>query len=380
MANHADTDQVTFTADELLADVTYAEPLVVDGVLCHGGFDADGVYHSPRTRNRVPAIEAWDRQRLSQFGTPKLDIGLETWPEHFPNVAQTQFLLDHEVAAPTISELTRIGTVEGFGAMLRYSPMPVFEQCFDEDITGTAIAHLGGGLYEAHARDEAGHDEPDGHHTAGHKEMWFLARDVAFDHPVTEDQTDQMLQRMGIPVGDPAQMAKLRAQAEANRLLPGVIDFELESLVARMIRLLFIEITAFHAFAWAEQVLGDTDRVGGEGRASELIAYIRADEAPHVAYLGTALSEMRDRTWLGRDGSRHDGTEMISTLWDASLEQSINQGRQDFLSMTVGEIRAGLADRSDADDLFEELLSLGSVARDTDGTWVDTTDGRRAPA
>jgi hypothetical protein len=372
-----DPDRVTFTYDELLADVDYAEPLVVEGVRCHGGFDADGTYRSPRTRFRVPAIEAWDRQRLAQFDTPKLDIGLETWPEHFPNVAQTRFLLDHGAPEPTISELTRIGTVEGFGALLRHSPMPEFGRCFAEDIDGTAIAHLAGGLYEAHARDEAGHDEAGRPHVAGHKEMWFLARDVAFDHPVTEDQTDLMLERMGIPIGDPAEMAKLRARAEATRLLPGVIEFELESLVARMIRLLFIEITAFHAFAWAEEVLADTNRLAGDGFAAKLISYVRQDENPHVAYLGTTLSEMRDRTWLGRDGSHHEGAEMIGTLWEASLEQSINQGRQDFLAMAVREVRAGLEGRPDADDLFDEFLSLGSVTARDDGTWVDATDGRR---
>jgi hypothetical protein len=366
------TQQVEFTEDELLADPDIAEPLVLDGIVCHGGFDADGAYVSPRTKHRVPAIEAWDEQRLEQFGTPKLDIGLETWPEHFPNTTQTRFLLDNGVAEPTISELTRIGTVEGFGAMLRYSPMPDFRRCFDDDITGTAIAHLGGGLYEAHARDEAGHDG-----IAGHKEMWFVARDLAFDHPVSEDQTDVMLQRMGIPIGQPEEMAKLRAAAEAARLLPSAIDFELESLVARMVNLLFIEITAFHAFAWAEEILADTTRVGGEGRAADLISYIRADETPHVGYLGTVLSEMRDRTWVGTDGSKHDGSEMIGRMWDAALDRSINESRSQFLAMSIGEIRHAIDHRADADDLFDEFLSFGSVERQDDGTWFDATDSRR---
>jgi len=367
------TSQVEFTEDELLADPDIVEPLVLDGRRCHGGFDETGAYVSPRTRNRVPAIEAWDEQRVEQFGTPKLDIGLETWPEHFPNVAQTRLLLDHGVTQPTVSELTRIGTVEGFGAMLRYSPIPDMRRAFDEDVTGTAIDHIGRGLYEAHARDEAGHED-----TAGHKDMWFIARDLAFEHPSTEDQTALMLERMGIPIGDPAQMAKLRAAAEANRLLPGAIDYELESLVSRMIRLLFIEISAFHAFAWAEDVLGDPERVAGEGAAADLISYIRADETPHVGYLGTVLSEMRDRTWVGTDGSHHAGTDMIGTLWDAALRDSIDQGRKQFLAMTVREIRHALDGRSDADDLWDELVSLGSVRQLDDGSWFDASDQRVA--
>ena len=94
---------------------------------------------------------------------------------------------------PTIAALTRIGTVEGFGGMLRQLPMPEFERCFVEDITGTAIAHIGRGLFEAHARDEAGHGDQ-----AGHDGMWFAARDIAFEDPVTEDQTARMLERMGM--------------------------------------------------------------------------------------------------------------------------------------------------------------------------------------
>jgi hypothetical protein len=367
------TAQVEFTEAELLESHDIAEPLVAGGVRCHGGFDGDGNYISPRTKNRWPANDAWDEQRLEQFGTPKLDIGLETWPAHFPNVEQTKLLLRNGVREPAISELTRIGTVEGFGSMLRYSPMPDMRQTFDEDVTGTAIDHLGRGLYEAHARDEAGFDDE-----AGHNLMWFAARDIAFENPTSEDQTEVMLQRMGIPVGDPKEMAKLREAAMAARLLPDAISFELESLVGRMIRLLFIEISAYHAFSWAEDVLGDTDLVSGDGAAADLVAYIRTDEAPHVAYLGTVLSEMRDRTWLGEDGSKHDGKDMIGRIWDRALSDSIGVGRQQFLDLEMREIEHALEGRNDKDDLLEEMFSLGNVHRAEDGTWTDSTD-RRAP-
>ena len=63
------TDQVTFTEAELLADHTMAEPLIEGGVRCHGGFDEDGTYVSPRTKHRVPAIEAWQAQNRETFGT-----------------------------------------------------------------------------------------------------------------------------------------------------------------------------------------------------------------------------------------------------------------------------------------------------------------------
>lgn len=359
------TDQVEFTADELLATHDLAEPLVAGGVRCHGGFDENGTYVSPRTLHRAPAIDAWEAQRVEQFGTPVLDIGLDQWPEQFPNVAQTKLLLRHGVRQPTISSLTRIGTVEGFGGMLRLLPTPDWQATFDEDVRGTAIDHIGRGLFEAHARDEAGHEDE-----AGHDHMWFAARDIAFEDPVTEDQRQLMLERMGIlgPGGAP--------KALPPRVLPDDVDHMVEIVVSRMINLLFIEISAFHGFAWAEAVLSDTDLVAGDGEGARLVSYIRADETPHVAYLRTALSEMRDRTWKGAGGATYAGTDMIDRLWRAGLEASTGPRREEFLAVMLRELEHAVADRPDADDLIEELLSLGSVQRNDDGRLVDASDRR----
>ena len=183
--------QLEWTEDDLLATDAIAEPLIVGGVRCHGGFDDGGDYHSPRTRNRVPAIEAWQRNHTAAFGTELIDVPLSTWPETYPNVDQAKFLIREGVREPIITTLTRIGTVEGFGAMIRYANVGDPQRYFDESVNGTSLAHLHRGLFEAHARDEAGFEAE-----AGHKQMWFAARDVAFEHPVTEDETARMLQRV----------------------------------------------------------------------------------------------------------------------------------------------------------------------------------------
>jgi hypothetical protein len=363
------TAQLDYSEAELLASHRYAEPLWAGGVRCHGGFDDDGVYVSPRTRHRRPAIAAWEAQRAQDFGTPRLDIPLESWPESFPNVAQTKLLLGHGISGPTVATLTRIGTVEGFGGMLRLLPIPDFAACLEEDITGTAITHIDGGLFEAHARDEAGHGDE-----AGHDLMWFAARDIAFDHPVTDDETAHMLDRMGIGTGPRTgeDIARMRRAAEAGRVLPDDIDFTLEMLVGRMIGLLLIEISAFHGFAWAEAVLSDTDLVAGEGEAARLVRYIRQDETPHVDWLRTALSEMRDRTWRGSSGRRYEGTDMISLVWDRAIADSLLLRRRDNLALTMAEIERATGQRPDGDDIMDEMLSLGRVQRGTDGTLVDT--------
>src|SRR3546814_10515709 len=89
-----------------------------------------------------------------------------------------------------------IGTVEGFGAMIRFLAPPDMQRFFDDDIRGTALDHLSKGLVEAHARDEAGHGDE-----AGHDRMWYAVRDIAFENPVTQDETERMLRRMGISFG-----------------------------------------------------------------------------------------------------------------------------------------------------------------------------------
>jgi hypothetical protein len=321
------TLQTEWTEEELLASHPTTEPLVAGDVRCHGGFDAEGAYVSPRTKNRWPAIDAWKEQRAEQFGTDLLDIPLDRWPENYPNVPQAKFLLSEGVREPIISTLTRIGTVEGFGSMIRYSVIPDLQERFDEDVRGTAMWHLDKGLYEAHARDESGFEEE-----GGHKQMWFAARDVAFEHPVTEDETQVMLERMGFASSNGAMdIPKMIKEAMANRLLPDDIPFELESLVERMARLMLIEISAYHVFAWAETVLSDTDLTAGEGEAARIVSYIRQDEAPHVEYLKTTLSEMRDRTFVGTSGKRYDGTEMIAPIWDRAVAESLGGGREPTL-------------------------------------------------
>jgi hypothetical protein len=341
------TDQVEFTATELLMNAPVTEPLIAGGVRCHGGFDADGTYVSPRTANRSPAIEAWQRQHQLQFGSGIIDVPLDTWPSHFPNLDQARFLLRAGVPEPLIATLTRIGTVEGYGANIRLLKPSNLQRFFVEDIGGTAIDHLGQGLFEAHGRDEAGWEQE-----AGHKDMWFAARDIAFDSPTAEIDIDAMLARMGFGANDPT--------AAPARRLPSCIEASLEFMVTLMIRVLFIEISAFHTFAWSESWLSDTDLVAGDGEAARLVSYIRADETPHVSYLATALTEMRDRTWLGDDGSTHRGADMIDALWQPLLQQSLGAGREQTRRAVLGEVEFWCAQRSTGTDLLAEFTSLAT--------------------
>ena len=100
------------------------------------------------------------------------------------------------------------------------------------------------------------------------------------------------------------------------------LDLSLEMMLRRMVGLVFIEVSAFHTFAWAEEVLSDGDLVAGDGEAAALVSYVRADETPHVDYLRTALTEIRDRTFVGESGAKIAGAEVIGRTVGRSRSSS----------------------------------------------------------
>ena len=77
-------------------------------------------------------------------------------PPNYPNYPQAKFLLQEGVVEPVTRALTIISIIEGFGARIREVKVPDFAAEIKESVDGTAVAHLANGLFEAHARDEAG--------------------------------------------------------------------------------------------------------------------------------------------------------------------------------------------------------------------------------
>jgi hypothetical protein len=84
---------------------------------------------------------------------------------------------------------------------------------------------------------------------------------------------------------------------------------------------------------------------------------------------------MRDRTWVGESGKKHAGTDMIATIWDRQLADSIGVRRQENLQLFMKEIERAVEGRPDGADLIEEMLTLGSVTRGPDGLLVDAARG-----
>jgi hypothetical protein len=345
------TAQVEYTWSEILADPPIVEPLRAGGLECHGGFLEDGTYASPRTLHRVPAIAAWQAHHHELFGTEILDAPVDAFPGAYPNLAQARLLLREGAPGPIVALLTRIGTVEGFGAVIRHLAPADMQPFFADDIRGTATAHLGRGLVEAHARDEAGWED-----TAGHDRMWFAVRDIAFDHPVTADQTEVMLKRMGLGGGGSGHQDRA-ARFQQERLFPD-LDLGLELLVATMCRVLFIEIKAFHIFAWAEALLADTDLVAGDGEAARIVSYIRADETPHVEYLRTVLTEMRARSFVGESGGHLDGHQVVRAHWERGLRDSMGTVETQNRTALAAEVARTMATHRRGAQILDEFHAL----------------------
>ena len=94
------------------------------------------------------------------------------------------------------------------------------------------------------------------------------------------------------------------------------------------------------------------------------MSYIRADETPHVEYLKTALTEMRDRTWVGASGAKYKGTEMIDLIWEKALRQSLVGNRKQSLTAIMGEVEHWAKQRKNGDEIMEGFLALGNPLAD----------------
>lgn len=336
-ATSADAPLV-YPREALLESGHYTEPLFANGLRCHGGFDADGNYRSPRTLYRVPAIAAW-QARLAQEGVPLVELDRRLMPPQYPNVSQAKLLLRHGVRDPVVRTLTLISIVEGFGAIIRDVAVPDLDALVVEPVTGTALAHLDDGLFEAHARDESGwRDE------GGHKQMWEAARDLAFEKPKVP--SDVLLRMMG------------RGE-RGERQLPE-LDPVAERWITMMAQVMVVETVAEGTFQWGIELLSDPEVSAAPRAAGEMVRYVRADESPHVEYLRTALSELRARTLRTVDGRTLPGQAAVDRVIHAMLSNlTRNRPRQQRQDLRVN-LAEDLAAAADPTALLEEFDALES--------------------
>ncbi len=329
-----------YERDALLESGEYAEPLIAGGVRCHGGFDADGRYRSPRTLHREPAIRAW-QDRLQRDGHALVRIDPVLMPPQYPNVEQAKLLLKEGVQDPVVRRLTIISIVEGFGAIIRDVRVPDLESLVVEPIAGTCLAHLRQGLFEAHARDEAGYRDE-----GGHKQMWEAARDLALENPKVP--ADVLMRMMGQGPG----------RRQKRKALMPELDPDLESMVATMAQVLAVEVFAEGTFDWGQKLLSDPEVSAEPEAAGAMVGYIRSDERPHVEYLRTALSELRTRTLRTVDGREIPGRALVDAAMHRVLRGLTGERREEQNHYIRESFLDAVKDASNPKSLLERFEAL----------------------
>jgi len=298
------TAKLRYSSDEILAEHAYARPQVEAGYRLHGGFDANGVYISPRTFNRTPAIHAWSGALVAR-GHELLDSSQQLMVRGtFPSPEQQKFLLGQGLGQTLWDSLTVTGVVEGRGRSLADASTPDFQSIIVEDISDTALGHLNKGLLRAHGLDEGG-DVSRGE--GGHDTMWFAVRDLLFGkHAWPDPAIPQSLSR-----------------PEIGRVMPA-IPKQHEEWILLLMNILMIEVRAEKFFSFCTNVMRDSDnfhdRREAALHAAELVDRIRQDEAPHVGYLTAVVSELRSVTFQTVDGTTIAGDVLIDPVWRGMVQ------------------------------------------------------------
>jgi len=294
----------SYTRDDILAEHSYARPQVQAGYRLHGGFDTAGRYISPRTRHRWPAIEAW-QDALTARGFPLVDASSRLLKRaNYPNVAQQKFLLALGLGQTLWNGLTITGVIEARGRALCDITAPDFQEIIEEDISETCTGHLNKGLLYAHGLDEGG-DPVRGE--GGHDAMWFAVRDMLFG-------------KDAYPHPDVPQSL---ARPETGRRMPQIPQV-FEDWILLLMNVLMIEVRAERFFSFCTDVMRAPDTFADRREAAEeaavLVERIRQDEASHVGYLQTFVSELRSFTLVTGTGVRVRGAEIVDPAWESMVE------------------------------------------------------------
>lgn len=340
-------ERLVYSREEILADHPYARRQEEAGYKLHGGFDESGTYISPRTLHRWPAVEAWQAALQAQ-GWPLIDATVDLLKRgSYPNIAQQKLLLAHGLGETLWNSLTVTGVIEARGRALCDLVPPDFQDIIVDDISETATGHLAKGLLYTHGMDEGG--DPDHPEIGAHDQMWFAARDLLFGkdaYPLPEIPDN---------IGRP----------EQGRLMPQIPE-GFEQLILLLMNVLMIEVRAESFFSFCCEIMRDAEAFPNRReealKAAEMVERIRTDEAIHVAYLQTVISEMRRFSFETVDGGTIQGKEMIDPVWEGMVHwHSVTQADL-AREQSHDAIRARLLKEPEGQRLFEEFEARDSLS------------------
>ena len=334
--------KLIYSTDEIMAEHAYARPHIEAGYRLHGGFDAEGRYVSPRTLIRWPAVRAW-QEALAKRGWPLIDATVKLLERgNYPSFEQQRRLLDWGVGRTLWNALTITGVIEARGKRLVEFQAPDFQAVIEEPLAETATGHLAKGLLVAHGLDEGGNSASG---EGGHDVMWFALRDILFGKNAYPD-----------PV-----VPESIARPELGRLMPA-LQQAVEKTMLLLMNVQMIEVRAESFFSFCQRVMREPslfrDRRAEAAKAAELVERIRTDEAIHVAYLQTTISEMRGFTFKGEDGRRIPGKDLIDRIWAGMVHWHAVTTYQHGRDQTRAAIQAALCASAEGQRRFAEFDAL----------------------
>jgi hypothetical protein len=291
--------KLTYSREELLQSHRYVRPHLVGEHPMHGGFDSNGIYRTPRTLNRWPAIEAW-RRSLEDRGGTLIDVSSSLLEDDtYPNVSQQELLLRQGFGQILWNALTLTGRNEARAAVLTSMSAPDFAQVVTGDLTQMLTGHLNNGLLEAHGMDEAG--DPATPHLGAHDAMWLAARDLVFG-------------AAAYPPPTPLEGTFKPVRREMPR-----IPLEHEHFLKFMMNVLMLEVRSQAFFDYCLVLFDDPrnfpGRVDEARQAASIVSRIATDEIVHIEYLRLLFSELRFMAFRTTDGGEAPGEEIIDPLW-----------------------------------------------------------------
>jgi hypothetical protein len=295
---------------------------------------------------RWPAVAAWQKA-LEARGFPLIDATTRLLARDvYPNLAQERLLLGWGLGRTLWNALTVTGVVEGHGRRLVGAPVPFFQAIIEEDIAATATGHLGKGLLTAHGLDEAGDPDAD---EGGHDAMWFAVRDLLFG-------------RDAYPLPE---VPESLARPEERRRMP-LVPAAHEQMILLLMNVLMIEIRAERFFAFCTALMRAPDlfrdRRAAAEHAAVLVDRIRQDEAIHVAYLQTVVSELRSFTFRTEGGARVPGARFIDPVWEGMVAWHSATALDEARERTRQGIAAYLATAPDGARRLAQFDALASAA------------------
>ena len=332
-----------YTFEEIMSEHEYAQANEMAGYLLHGGLDSEGNYISPRTKKRWDAINEWSNKLTGQEH-PLLDCSVQILKYgNYPNFEQAKFLLNLGKGAFLWNSLTITGVIEARGRALAEITAPDFQEIIKEDISETATGHMNKGLFVAHGYDEGGDPNSD---QGAHDQMWFAARDLLFGkdaYPIPE-----VPENIGRPVEDDDKWPIPVGYA-------GIIDF--------LMNVLMIEVRAECFFQFSMNIAASEDLFKDRREdallAAEMVRRIRQDEAVHVAYLNTIISELRTFTFKTENGELL-GSDFIDSHWDNMVKWHGEEIHHELKDQRVEILEDTLKNLDDAESLIEGFHQLAS--------------------